>query len=105
MTQNTQPQIAEIVTFRLFDGVSDAAYLELNKPSHAFISSAKGYVSRQLTKGQDDCWTDYTLWETLGDAQAAQGAFMAQDFAPAMVGAINPETLRMRHQRVLWQPS
>jgi len=28
-------------------------------------------------------------------------SFMAQDFAPAMVGAINPETMTMRHQKIL----
>lgn len=105
MTDTTQSQVAEIVTFKLNDGVSDTEYLKLNLPSHAFSSNAKGYVSRQLSKGDDGTWTDYVLWETLEDAQAVQEQFMAQDFAPAMVGAINGETLTMCHQRVLWQPS
>lgn len=105
MTDTTQSRVAEIVTFKLNDGVSDAEYLKLNQPSHAFSSAAKGYVSRQLSKGEDGTWTDYVLWETLEDAKAVQSQFMAQDFAPAMVGAINGETLKMEHQHIMWQPS
>lgn len=98
-------QIAEIVTFELKEGVSDADYLALNQNSHAYISYSRGFVSRRLSKSADGRWTDYTVWQSLDDAQAAQAGFMAQEFAPAMVGAINGETLRMEHQQVLWSPS
>ncbi|MEP3345453.1 MAG: hypothetical protein ABJN34_11435 [Litoreibacter sp.] len=105
MSAEHSSQVAEIVTFELNEGVSDADYLALNQNSQAYISYARGYVSRQLTKSPDGRWTDYTIWQNIEDAQAAQAGFMAQDFAPAMIGAINGETLRMEHQDVLWSPS
>ena len=101
MTTQTAPQIAEVVTFALNEGVSDADYLALNAPSKDYISSLPGFVSRQLSKSEDGIWTDYTVWRTPEDAQAHMQSFMAQDFAPAMVGAINPETMTMRHQKIL----
>ena len=105
MTNTAQPQVAEIVTFRLNEGVSDAAYLELNQSSHEYLSGVSGFVSRRLSKGPDGSWTDYTVWQHMDAAEAAQAGFMAQDFAPAMVGAIDSDTLRMQHQTVLWHPS
>lgn len=105
MTATSNAQVAEIVTFCLKEGVSDSDYLALNQTSHAYISYARGFVSRRLSKGADGSWTDYTVWQSMADARAAQAGFMAQDFAPAMVGAINGDTLRMQHQEVLWHPS
>ncbi|PTX56498.1 hypothetical protein C8N43_1157 [Litoreibacter ponti] len=103
-THTSDGQVAEIVTFRLKDGVSDTDYLALTHPSHAFVSYARGFVTRRLSKGADGTWTDYTIWQSLDDAKAAQADFMAQDFAPAMVGAIDGDTMRMEHQQVLWAP-
>lgn len=104
MTANQPPHVAEIITFELKDGVSDADYVALSQTSHAYVSYARGFVSRQLSKSQDGRWTDYVIWRSLEDAKAAQAEFMAQEFAPAMVGAINPDTMRMEHQEVLWNP-
>ncbi len=101
MTTTPAPQIAEVVTFRLNDGVSDADYLALNEASKDHISALPGFVSRQLSKSDDGVWTDYTLWASAEAAQAHMESFMSQDFAPALVGAINAETMRMRHQKIL----
>ena len=103
-TQMTQ-KIAEIVSFKLNEGVSDEDYLALNAPSHAYSSASNGFVSRQLSKGADGQWTDYTIWDSMENAKAAFDGFMAQDFAPAMVGAIDEKSMVMQHQAILWQPT
>ena len=109
MTTQNQPAprsglTAEIVTFALQDGVSDDAFLALMAPTAAYASNAPGFVSRQLSKSPDGTWTDYVVWNSLEQAQAAAAGFMEQDFAPAILGALNKETFSMRHQDILWQP-
>ncbi|MEM6594328.1 MAG: hypothetical protein AAF672_06015 [Pseudomonadota bacterium] len=105
MSQPTEMKIAEIVRFKLKPGVSDADYIALNQPSHIYSSSIPGFISRTLSKGEDGEWTDYVLWDNMGSAKAAADGFMAQDWAPAMVGAIDETTMQMTHQQILWQPA
>lgn len=105
MTNTQSPQVAEIVTFQLADGISDDAFLALMAPSRGFASYAPGYVSRQLSKASDGTWTDYTVWGSMEQAQQVAAEFMKQDFAPAIIGAIDKDTFSMRHQHILWQPS
>ncbi len=95
---------AEIVTFGLNAGITDEAYLALAKPSQAYIAGCPGFVSRHLSKGDDGTWTDYMVWDNLEHAQAASAGFMAQDFAASMVGAIDPASLVIVHQPILWAP-
>ncbi|MCY4179444.1 MAG: hypothetical protein OXC60_10420 [Litoreibacter sp.] len=105
MSPSTDMKIAEIVRFKLKPGVSDADYLALTEPSHAYAGGMPGFLSRNLSKGDDGEWTDYVIWENLDSARAASEGFMAQDFAPAMVDAIDKATMRMTHQHILWQPA
>ncbi|MEM7470882.1 MAG: hypothetical protein AAF340_05965 [Pseudomonadota bacterium] len=103
----SQPQtfkIAEIVRFRLKPGVSDADYIALNGPSHSYSSALPGFISRSLSKSAEGDWTDYVVWDSMEAAKHAADGFMAQDFAPAMVGAIDESTMEMTHQQILWQP-
>lgn len=95
-------QIAEIVTFSLNEGVSEDTYLALSDASKDYIRTSSGFVTRQLSKTEDGIWTDYTVWNSLKDAETAAAGFMEQDFAPAMLGAIDAKTMTMRHQKIFW---
>ena len=97
------PVVAEIVSFKLNDGVSDAEFVEISKASEAFVAAAPGFMSRQLSKGDDGVWTDYVLWQNIDAARAMAKAFPDQDFAPTLMGMIAPDSVQMRHQHVLWQ--
>jgi len=99
----TSPVVAEIVTFKLVDGVSDAEFVEISKASEDFVSAAPGFISRQLSKGDDGVWTDYVLWQDMDSALAVGKAFPEQPFAPDLVGAIASGSEQMRHQYVMWQ--
>ena len=102
---NAQPQhVAEVVTFKLNPGISDDAFLDAMHASHAYISGIEGFLSRQLSKDKDGTWVDYTIWASMENAMTAAGGFMAQEFAPAILEAIDKESFSMRHQPVLWAP-
>ncbi|EDZ45788.1 conserved hypothetical protein [Rhodobacterales bacterium Y4I] len=94
---------AEIVTFKLAEGVSPAAFTELMQRTEAFVRAQDGFVTRQLSRGADGSWTDYVVWKDMATAQQAAQAFMQQEFAPDVVAAIAPDSAAMRHEEVQWQ--
>ncbi len=97
------PLVAEIVTFRLNAGVDEAQFLSDAKATDAIVRAAQGFITRTLSKGGDGVWTDYILWQTLADAQAAAKT-VVNDPAFAPFGqAIDFETVVMRHEAVQWQ--
>lgn len=99
----TSGLVAEIVSFKLDDDVSDAQFVEISKATEEFVKSAPGFISRQLSRGDDEIWTDYVLWQDMESALAAGKAFPEQPFAPDLMAAIAPGSEQMRHQYVMWQ--
>ncbi|KUJ82004.1 hypothetical protein [Ruegeria profundi] len=95
--------VAEIVTFTLTDGTSPEEYVKLSQASEAFVRSAPGFVHRQLSQGEDGRWTDYVIWTDLKAAQDAAAQLPQQECAAGMMAAINPESIQMRHENVLWK--
>ena len=94
--------VAEIVTFKLAPGVSAQDFVKLSQASEAFCRQNPGFRHRQLSQGADGTWTDYVIWSDMETAQAIAAEFPAQDFAPALMGAIAPDSVSMRHETVLW---
>ncbi|SDW34412.1 hypothetical protein SAMN05444358_101564 [Ruegeria halocynthiae] len=94
--------VAEIVTFTLADGTMPEQFVKLSQASEAFVRAAPGFAHRQLSQGEDGRWTDYVVWTDMKSAKDAAAAFMHQDFAPALIAAINPDSAQMRHETVQW---
>lgn len=94
--------VAEIATFDLAPGVSDAEFVALSRASEAFVHAAPGFVLRRLSRGSDGRWTDYVIWDSMAAAQAAAAQFPAQGFAPALIAAILPDSMAMRHETIQW---
>ncbi|MES0824175.1 hypothetical protein [Ruegeria sp. SCP11] len=94
--------VAEIVTFTLANGTTPEEFVKLSQASEAFVRSASGFAHRQLSQGEDGRWTDYVVWQDMKAAQDAAAQFPQQDFAPALMEAIQPDSVQMRHENVLW---
>ncbi|MFW8637520.1 hypothetical protein [Cribrihabitans pelagius] len=94
--------VAEIVTFKLADGVSAAEFTSLMQRTETFVRAQDGFLHRQLSQGADGCWTDYVVWKDRATAERVAQAFMQQDFTPEVMAAIAPDSARMRHEEVLW---
>ncbi|OED48680.1 hypothetical protein AB838_09145 [Rhodobacteraceae bacterium (ex Bugula neritina AB1)] len=95
--------VAEIVTFKLADGVSPADFMALMQRTEDFVRKQDGLVTRQLSQGEDGKWTDYVVWKDMATAQNVAQTFMQQEFAPEVVAALAPDSASMRHEEVLWQ--
>lgn len=94
---------AEIVTFKLADGVSPEDFTALMQRTEGFVRAQEGFVTRQLSQGEDGSWTDYVVWQDMATAQKVAQEFMQQDFTPEVMAAIAPDSASMRHEEVLWQ--
>ena len=94
--------VAEIVTFTLANGTSVEEFVKLSQASEAFVRSAPGFTHRQLSQGEDGRWTDYVVWTDMKAAKDAAAQFPQQGFCAGLMAAINPESIQMRHENVLW---
>ncbi|UWQ57103.1 hypothetical protein K3722_11215 [Leisingera caerulea] len=95
--------VAEIVTFKLADGISMADFTALMQRTEGFVRAQAGFVTRQLSQGADGRWTDYVVWKDMATAQKVAQDFMQQDFSPEVMAAIAPGSAQMRHEEVQWQ--
>ena len=100
----TAGHVAEIVRFKLVDGVSDAAFLDATAAMQPAVAAAPGFLSRRLSKGEGDVWTDYVVWTDLDHALAAASEVFKDPAAQAFGAAIDGESIDMRHEPILWQP-
>ncbi|MFW8592633.1 hypothetical protein [Cribrihabitans neustonicus] len=94
--------VAEIVTFKLADGVTPQAFTALMQRTEAFVRAQDGFLHRQLSQGADGSWTDYVLWKDMATAERVAQEFMQQEFAPEVMAAIAPDSAKMRHEEVQW---
>lgn len=94
--------VAEIVTFTLVDGTTAEDFVKISQASESFVRAAIGFTHRQLSQGEDGRWTDYVVWADMQAAQDAAAQFPNQDFAPALMAAIQPDSIQMRHEHVHW---
>ncbi|CUH48664.1 MULTISPECIES: hypothetical protein [Ruegeria] len=95
-------QIAETVTFKLAADVTKEDFVNIMKGTESFVRNADGFVFRRLSAGDDGLWTDTVIWADMDCAQSAAAAFPKQDFAPAVMAAIAPDTVTMRHDAIHW---
>ncbi|NRB19252.1 MAG: hypothetical protein HRU33_17200 [Rhodobacteraceae bacterium] len=97
----TKP-VVEIVTFTLAEGITNEAFLEINKGTEAFVRSLPGFMHRQLSQGEDGRWTDYVTWDSMESAKAAAAAFMTDGCTAELMKSIVPDSANMRHENLLW---
>ncbi|WP_170348914.1 MULTISPECIES: hypothetical protein [Ruegeria] len=95
--------VAEIVTFTLANGTTPEEFVKLSQASEAFVRNAPGFAHRQLSQGEDGRWTDYVIWTDMKAAKDAAAQFPQQTFAPALMAAIQPDSVQMRHENVQWK--
>ncbi len=96
-------QTAEIVTFSLAADISTEAFTTLSQATESFVRAQPGFLHRQLSLGTDGRWTDYVIWADAKAAQSASEAFMQAECAAALMAAIQPDSVTMRHETVLWR--
>jgi len=63
--------LVELTTFRLADGVDEAAFLVADAERQAELNPEPGFVRRTTARGDDGGWLVLALWWTAGHADDA----------------------------------
>jgi hypothetical protein len=95
--------VLEVVGFRLIPGTTDAAFLAAAHATEVPLRRQPGFLSRQLTRAGDGTWTDHVSWASLPQARAAAKAMMADPAFAPFVALIDPASMQMRHDAILWR--
>jgi hypothetical protein len=66
--------LLETTTFRLEEGVDEAAFLAADEALQAELSPAQGFVRRTTARGEAGEWLVLAMWGSAADADAAAPA-------------------------------
>ena len=94
--------VVEIVTFRLVPGADPAAFRAAAAATDAVLAADPAYGARVLLRGADGAWTDMVRWASLAAAEAAAARMMADPRAVPFMAMIDPATIAMRHDALIW---
>ena len=85
---------AWIFSYKLRKGVQPEEFMARTQALHdEVISKAKGFLSWEHYR-QGDTWTDFVLWETQEDAQAATTTGQGKAVTEAFYACIRMQTCR-----------
>lgn len=105
MEQQTDTMTVEWAPFDVLEGVSDAQLIEAaNTIEQDFLSQQKGYIRRELLKGEQGKWVDLVYWSSPDLAhqameKASQSEACMQYFS-LMAGVENAESGVAHYTRV-----
>jgi len=93
--------IVEIAQFKLAAGVDEQGFLkESEAVQRDFLEKQKGYMDRELLKGEDGQWIDIVHWRSMEEAKRAADAIMQDPVCLGFLQKIDPKSVKMMH---LWQ--
>ncbi len=96
-------QIAEIVRSSIVPDQSGKRFLGAARAADAFLRQQGGLLSPTLPKAEDGCGTDHAVRADLAAARMAASAVGDNPAAKALIAAIQPVSVEMRHEAVHWQ--
>ncbi|WP_299296712.1 hypothetical protein [uncultured Tateyamaria sp.] len=95
--------VSEIVTFRLIEGTSPAAFIDAADDMGPFLRSTDAMVKRTLSVDDTGLWTDHIVWTSLDAAKSAAAAMFERPEAAPFMAMIAPDGMDMRHAAIQLQ--
>lgn len=90
--------VVEVAMFKLNEGVTDYAFItEAEKVQESFLKNQKGYLDRELLKGEDGQWFDILHWQSMDEAQSAAQVMMQEPACQQFIKMIDPKSIQMFH--------
>ena len=91
------PQVIEVVTLKLKDGVSYADFAPIDKVVETqHVSKQPGFISRESAAGQNGEWLVVIHWRSAKDADASMASFASAPAAKDFMANIDASTLAMK---------
>lgn len=89
--------IIEVVTLKLKDGVTYAAFAPIDKAVETeHVSKQPGFISRESASGEDGEWLVIVHWRSEEEADASMASFAAAPAAEDFMSMIDPSTMVMK---------
>lgn len=90
--------IVEIAQFKLAAGVSEKDFLmEADAVQKNFLQKQKGYIDRELLRGDDGQWVDILHWTSMAEATRAAEMMMKDPSTLGFLQSIDPASVKMLH--------
>ncbi len=91
------PQVVEVVTLKLKNGVSYADFASIDKAVETqHVSKQPGFISRESAAGQNGEWLVVIHWRSAKDADASMASFASAPAAKDFMANIDASTLAMK---------
>lgn len=90
-------ETVEFAEFRIAQGVDEKEFLKVSDKIMPDLQKQRGFLSRQLVKGDDGMWADIVRWKTLADALELAKNFENIESCHNYLGMIDPSSVRIRH--------
>ena len=94
------PTIAEIVTFRLKEGINTDDFTASATEMTAFLRHTGAMVARSLSADDAAIWTDHILWTSEDAAKSAAKEMFERPEAGPFMSMIDTEGMTMRHAKL-----
>lgn len=96
-TQVTEPQVIEVVHFKLANGVTPADFDAVNAAvERQHVSRQPGFISRETALGEDGKWLVVVHWRAIADADASMASFMSAPAAQDFMAKLDVPTMTMQ---------
>jgi hypothetical protein len=94
--------VVETQTFRLRDGVDEAAFLAADRRvQEEFIWRQPGFARRTTARGADGEWLVVLLWGSLAEAEAAHAAFETDPATKDLRDSVDVASVRVNRYETL----
>lgn len=87
----------EFAEFKIAQGVDEKEFMKMSEAMMHDLRKQRGFLSRQLVRGDDGTWADIVHWKTLADALDIAKNFEKIESCHNYLGMIDPSSVRIRH--------
>ena len=101
-TDQVTGAVLEMVMFETDENMTEQHVIKLFKQTEALVKAQPGFMSRQLIRAENGCWTDLVLWRSRQEAEAAAATVPGDPCFAAFMAAIRPGSVTLAHHRLLW---
>ncbi|MTI09983.1 antibiotic biosynthesis monooxygenase family protein [Curvivirga aplysinae] len=94
-------KVFEIVRFKLAEGVQENDFIKTTEAVTTYLKNCKGFITRYLSKSEDNIWLEYIEWDNMENAKAASKDFMQQESIQPYLQSLDADSVHMSHQNLL----
>lgn len=98
-----QEPIAEIVTYRLKEGIAPENAVKAAQQTNQFLEKTGAVLARTLSRDDAGIWTDYILWTSLKAAKATEALALQRPEFQLFFDMMEETTVQLRYAPVLMQ--